>query len=156
VPQATSRVEPYGIKTTWTSDKPLELLAKGMRVPAGLTPLTTNVSYLYGRLTRSRVYSAICQPGRIVQEVSIELSEGIVPKDLPKPVHAGTADFQFTREWSLRDQAIVEHSELHSTVGSGTCSPETITAVANAMEEIRNRVAPILRFEQSSGLPGTK
>jgi hypothetical protein len=156
MPPATSRVEPYGIKTTWTSDKPLELLAKGMKVPAGLTPLTTNVSYLFGQLTRNRVYSAICQPGRIIQEVTIELSDGIVPKDLPKPVHAGTADFQFTREWSLRNEAIVEHSELRSTVGGGTCSPETITSVANALEEIRDSVAPILRFERSSSLPGAK
>jgi hypothetical protein len=127
-----------------------------MRVPAGLTPLTTNVSYLFGQLTRNRVYSAICQPGRIVQDVSIELSEGIVPKDLPKPVHAGTADFQFTREWSLRNQAIVEHSELRSTVGGGTCSPETISSIANAIEEIRDSVAPILRFERLSSLPGAK
>jgi len=37
MPPATSRSEPYGIKTTWTSDKPLELVDKGMRVPAGLT-----------------------------------------------------------------------------------------------------------------------
>jgi hypothetical protein len=44
---------------------------------------------------------------------------------------------------------IVEHSELRSTVGGGICSPEMITAVANAMEDIRNRVDPILRFERS-------
>jgi hypothetical protein len=43
-PPATSRSEPYRIKTTWTSDKPLELLAKGMRAQAGLTPLATNFS----------------------------------------------------------------------------------------------------------------
>jgi hypothetical protein len=28
--------------------------------------------------------------------------------------------------------------------------PETIAAVANAMDDIRNRVDPILRFERSS------
>jgi hypothetical protein len=154
MPPATSRSEPYGIKTTWTSDKPLELLAKGMKISAGLTPLTTNVSYLFGQLTRNRVYSAMCQPGRIVQDVSIELNDGIVPEDLPKPLHASTADFAFTREWSLHDQMIVEHSELRSTVAGGTCSPETITAVANAVEEIRNRVDPVLKFKRSSGKNG--
>jgi hypothetical protein len=122
-----------------------------MKVPAGLTPLTTNVSYLFGQLTRNRVYSAMCQPGRIVQDVSIELNDEVVPKVLPKPLHASTADFAFTREWSRRGPIIVEHSELRSTVSSGTCSPETITAVANAVEEIRDRVAPTLRFERASG-----
>jgi len=151
MPPATGRSEPYSIKTTWTADKPLELLAKGMRVPAGLTPLTTNVSYLFGQLTRNRVYKAICRPGRIVQEVNIELHDGIVLKNLPRPVHASTADFEFTREWSRRGQTIVEHSELRSTVSGGACSPATITAVANAVEEIRDGVAPTLRFERSSG-----
>jgi hypothetical protein len=148
MPPATRRSEPYGIKTTWTSDKPLGLLGNGMKVPAGLTPLTTNVSYLFGLLTRNREYSANCQPGRIVQEVNIELSNGIVPKDLPKPVHARAGDFEFTREWSFHEQTIVERSELRSTVAGGICSAETIAAVANAMEDIRNRVDPILRFER--------
>ena len=151
MPPATSRAEPYGIKTKWTADKPLELVAKGMRVPPGLTPITTNVSYLFGQLTRNRVYSALCQPGRVVQEVSIELPGGIMSKNLPKRVHASAASFEFTREWSRRERTIVEHSELRSTVASGTCSPETITAVANAVDEIRNSVAPTLRFERSSG-----
>jgi hypothetical protein len=35
-------------------------------------------------------------------------------------------------------------------VSGGICSPETITAIANAMDDIRNRVDPILRFERSS------
>jgi hypothetical protein len=96
------------------------------------------------------VYSANCQPGRIIQEVSIELPNSIVPKELPMAVHAGTADFEFTREWSFREQKIVELSELRSTVSGGSCSPETITAIANAMDDIRNRVDPILRFERSS------
>jgi hypothetical protein len=151
MPPATSRAEPYTIKTTWTADKPLELVSKGLRVPPGLTPLGTNVSYLFGQLTRNRVYSAMCQPGRVVQDVSIELPDGIVPKNLPEPVHASAADFEFTREWSRHEQTIVEHSELRSTVASGTCSPETITAIANAVDEIRNGVAPTLRFERSSG-----
>jgi hypothetical protein len=151
MPSATSRSEPYGIKTRWTSDKPLELLAKGMKIPAGLTPITTNVSYLFGQLTRNRIYSATCQPGRVVQEVSVELPEGIVLKKLPKPVHASTADFAFTREWSRHEQTIVVHSELRSTVGGGACSPATITAVANAVEEIRDNVDPTLRFERSNG-----
>jgi hypothetical protein len=151
MPPATSRGEPYGIKTTWTADKPLELIAKGMRVSAGLTPITTNVSYLFGQLTRNRVYSAMCQPGRVVQDVRIELPDGIVLKNLPKPVRAGAADFEFTKEWSRHEQTIVERSELRSTVASGTCGPETITAVANAVEEIRNSVAPTLRFERSNG-----
>src|SRR5262249_15152306 len=129
MPPATTRSEPYGIKTKWTADKPLELLTKGMRVPAGLTPITTNVSFLFGQLTRTRVHSAMCQPGRVVQDVSIELNEGIAPKNLPKPIHTSTADFEFTREWSRRGQTIVEHSELRSTVAAGTCSPATITAV---------------------------
>jgi hypothetical protein len=150
MPPATSRSEPYRIKTTWTSDKPLELLAKGMKVPASLTPFTTNVSLLFGQLTRNRVYGATCQPGRIVQEVSIEIHDGIVLKELPKPVHASSADFEFTREWSRHGQMIVEHSELRSTVAGGTCVPETITAVANAVEEIRDTVAPILKFERST------
>lgn len=151
MPPAAGRSEPYRIKTTWTSDKPLELLTKGMRVPAGLTPLTTNVSLLFGQLTRNRVYDAMCQPGRIVQEVQVELHDGIVLKSLPRPVHARAADFEFKREWSRRDQMIVERSELQSTVGGAVCSPETITAVANAVDEIRNRVAPTLRFERSGG-----
>src|SRR5262249_21897341 len=146
MPPATSRAEPYGIKTTWTAGKPLELVAKGMRGSAGPTPITTNVSYLFGQLTRNRVYSAMCQRGRVVQDVRIELPDGIVLKNLPKPVHAGTADFEFTKEWSRHEQTIVERSELRSTVASGTCTPETITAVANAVEEIRNSVAPTLRF----------
>jgi hypothetical protein len=151
MPPATRRAEPYGIKTTWTSDKPLELLTKGMKVPAGLTPITTNVSYLFGQLTRNRVNSAVCQPGRVVQEVSVQLPEGIAPKELPKPIHASTADFEFTREWSRHEQTIVERSELRSTVGGGACSPATITAVANAVEEIRDTVNPTLRFERSNG-----
>jgi hypothetical protein len=150
MPQAMSRTEPYRIKTTWTSDKPLELLAKGMKVQRGLTPLTTNVSLLFGPLTRNRVYGAICQPGQIVQEVSIELHDGIVLKDLPESVHASTADFEFKREWSQHEQMIVERSELKSTVGSGACSPETITEVANVVDEISNNVDPILRFERST------
>jgi Domain of Unknown Function with PDB structure (DUF3857)/Transglutaminase-like superfamily len=150
MPPVTRRSEPYGIKTTWTSDRPLGLLSNGMKVPAGLTPLTTNVSYLFGLLTRNREYSANCQPGRIVQEVTVELSNGVVPKDLPKPVHARAGDFEFTREWSFHEQRIVERSELRSTVASGICSAEAIAAVANAMEDIRNRIDPILRFDRLS------
>jgi hypothetical protein len=149
-PRAMSRTEPYRIKTTWTSDKPLELLAKGMKVPAGLTPLTANVSLLFGPLTRNRMYSAVCQPGQIVQEVSIELQDGIMLKDLPKPVRASTGHFEFKREWSQHDGIIVERSELQSTVGSGVCTADTITAVANAIDEIRNSIDPILRFERST------
>ena len=150
MPPATLRSEPYRIKTTWTSDRPLGLLINGMKVPPGLTPLTTNPSYLFGPLTRNRVYSANCQPGRIIQEVSMELPNSLVPKELPMAVHAGTADFEFTREWSFREQKIVELSELRSTVSGGICSPETITAIANAMDDIRNRVDPIISFEGSS------
>ncbi len=54
-PPAARRSEPYRIKMTWTSDKPLELLAKGLRVQGGLTPLPVNVSLLFGQLTRNRV-----------------------------------------------------------------------------------------------------
>jgi transglutaminase-like putative cysteine protease len=151
MPPATSRAEPYGIKTKWTSDKPLELLTKGMKVPAGLTPITPNVSYLFGQLTRNRVNSAVCQPGRVITEVSVELPEGIAPKVLPKPIHASTADFEFTREWSRHEQTIVERTQLQSTVGGGACSPATITAVANAVEEIRDTINPTLRFERSNG-----
>jgi transglutaminase-like putative cysteine protease len=149
-PPATSRPEPYRIKTTWTSDKPLELLTKGLRVQAGLTPLTANVSLLFGQLTRNRVYGAMCQAGQIVQEVSIELHDGIALRNLPKPVRASTANFEFKREWSQQEQIIVERSELQSTVGSSVCTPDTITAVAEAMDEIRNGVNPILRFERST------
>jgi hypothetical protein len=148
MPPAMSRPEPYRIRTTWTSEKPVELLAKGMRIPPGLTPISANVSLLFGPLTRNRVYSAMCQPGQIVQEVSIELHDGIALKDLPKPVHASTANFEFKRDWSQREQMIVEHSELQSTVNSSVCTPDTITAVADAFDEIRNSVDPILRFER--------
>jgi transglutaminase-like putative cysteine protease len=147
-PSPTSRSEPYRIKTTWTSDKPLDLLAKGLRVQGGLTPLPVNVSLLFGQLTRNRVYDAMCQPGRIVQEVSIELHDGIVLRNLPKPVRASAANFEFKREWSRHEQMIVVRSELQSTVGSSVCAPDTITAVAEAMDEIRNNVNPLLRFER--------
>jgi hypothetical protein len=149
-PPATSRSEPYRIKTTWTSDKPLELVAKGLRVQAGLTPLAANVALLFGQLTRNRVYGATCQPGQIVQEVSIELHEGIALRNLPKPVRASTANFEFKREWSQHEQTIVQRSELQSTVGGSVCTPDTITAVAEAMDEIRNGVSPILRFDRST------
>jgi transglutaminase-like putative cysteine protease len=149
-PPATSRSEPYRIKTTWTSDKPLELLAKGLRVQGGLTPLPVNVSLLFGQLTRNRVYDAMCQPGQIVQEVSIELHDGIVVRNLPKPVRASATSFEFKREWSQHEQMIVVRSELQSTVGSSVCGPDTITAITEAMEEIRNRVNPLLRFERSA------
>src|SRR5258708_13042742 len=108
MPPATSRAEPFGIKTKWTSDKPLELVAKGMKVPAGLTPITTNVSYLFGQLTRNRVNSAVCQPGRVVQEVSVQLPEGIAPKELPKPIHPSTADFQFPPAMSRPRQTLLQ------------------------------------------------
>ena len=114
------------------------------------TPLNTNVSYLFGPLTRNRVYNAMCQPGLIVKDVSIELPDGIAPKELPNPVHASTGHFEFKREWSLHEQTIVQHSELRSTVGGAVCSPEMITAIANAVNEISNRVDPILSFEPSS------
>jgi hypothetical protein len=149
-PPATGRSEPYRIKTTWTSDKPLELLAKGMRAQAGLTPLATNFSLLFGPLTRNRVYSAMCQPGQIDQEVSIELPDGVVLRNLPKPVDARTSNFEFKRGWSQHEQTIVVRSKLLSTVGSSVCSPDTITAAANAVDEISNSVNPILRFERST------
>jgi hypothetical protein len=147
-PPATSRSEPYRIKTTWTSDKPLELLAKGLRVQAGLTPLTANASLLFGQLTRNRVYDAMCQPGQIVQEVSIELHDGIALRNLPKPVRASAINFEFKRKWSQHEQMIVVRSELQSTVGSSVCAPDTITAVTEAMDGIRNSVNPLLRFER--------
>jgi predicted RNA-binding protein len=93
----------------------------------------------------------VCQPGRVIQEVSVQLPEGIAPKELPTPIHASAADFEFTREWSRHEQTIVERCELRSTVGGGACSPATITAVANAVEEIRDTVNPTLRFERSNG-----
>jgi hypothetical protein len=148
MPSAMSRSEPYRIKTTWTSDKPLDLLANGMRVPAGLTPYTINVGHFFGPVTRNRVNAAMCQPGVITQEVSIEIPEGIVLKGLPKPVSASAKNFEFKREWSFHGQTIVEQSELRSTIDAGICSPEVIAAVANAVEEIRNAVGPILRFER--------
>ena len=119
-------------------------------MPAGLAPLTANVSLLFGQLTRNRVYAAMCQPGQIVQEVSIELHDGIALRNLPKPVRASTANFESKREWSQQEQIIVERSELQSTVGGSVCTPNTITAVAEAMDEIRNSVNPILRFERST------
>jgi transglutaminase-like putative cysteine protease len=149
-PPATSRSEPYRVKTTWTSDKPLELLAKGLRVQGGLTPLPVNVSLLFGQLTRNRVYDAMCQPGQIVQEVSIELHDGIALRNLPKPVRASAVNFEFKREWSQHEQMIVVRSELQSTVGNSVCPPDTITAITEAMDEIRNGVNPLLRFERSA------
>jgi len=112
--------------------------------------ITTNVSYIFGQLTRNRVSSARCQPGRVVQDVSIELPDGVVPKNLPKPVHASAADFEFTREWSRHEQMIAAHSELRSSVRAHTCSPATIAALADAVEKIRDAVNPTIRFEQSS------
>jgi hypothetical protein len=35
-------------------------------------------------------------------------------------------------------------------VSGGICRPETIAVIANAMDGIKNRVDPILRFERSS------
>ncbi len=148
MPSARSRSEPYRIKTTWTSDKPVGLLTNGMRVPAGLTPYTVNVGLFFGPVTRNRVNAAVCQPGAITQEVSIEIPEGIVPKGLPKQVSASAKNFEFKREWSFDGQTIVEQSELRSTIDAGICSPEVIAAVANAVDEIRNTVGPILRFER--------
>jgi transglutaminase-like putative cysteine protease len=147
MPSATSRSEPYRIRTTWTSDKPLGLLANGMHVPAGLTPYTVNVGHFFGPVTRNRVYAAMCQPGVITQEVSIEIPEGIVLEGLPKRVSASAKNFEFKREWSFLGRTIVEQSELRSTTDTGICSPEVIAAVANAVEEIRNAVGPLLRFE---------
>ncbi len=57
-------------------------------------------------------------------------------------------DFEFKREWSLKDRTIVEQSELRSTHVGATCSPEVVRAVANAVDEIRNAVAPLLQFER--------
>jgi hypothetical protein len=148
MPSARSRSEPYRIRTTWTSDKPVGLLTNGMRVPAGLTPYTVNVGLFFGPVTRNRVNAAICQPGVITQEVSIEIPEGIVLKGLPKRVSASAKNFEFKREWSFDGQTIVEQSEMRSTVDTGICSKEVIVAVANAVEEIRNTVGPLLRFEQ--------
>jgi hypothetical protein len=148
MPQASSRSEPYRIKTSWTSDKPQDLVANGMHVPPGLTPFTVNVSHFFGAVTRNRTYDANCLPGVITQEVSIDIPEGIVLKEVPKPVRASAKDFEFKREWSFREQTIVEQSELRSTHDTGTCSPELIAAVANAVETVRNTAGPMLRFER--------
>jgi hypothetical protein len=150
MPSATSRGEPYRIRTTWTADKPAELIANGLRVPAGLTPFTANVTIFFGPVTRNRVNRAMCQPGRIVQEVSIEVPEGLVPRNLPKPVSASAQDFEFKREWLLHGHIIVERSEMRSTIDGGTCSPDMIVAVANAVDQIRDKVGPVLRFERRS------
>jgi hypothetical protein len=148
MPSATSRNEPYRIRTSWTADKPLELVAEGMRVPPGLTPVTANVTNFFGPVSRNRTYSAICQPGWIVQEVSIEVPDDIVPKTLPKPLRASAENFEFKREWQLHDQTIVERSELRSTISGGTCSPDVIRAVANAVDRIKDSAAPVLKFER--------
>jgi hypothetical protein len=89
----------------------------------------------------------MCRPGVITQEVSIEIPEGIVLEGLPKRVSASAKNFEFKREWSFLGRTIVEQSELRSTIDTGICSPEVIAAVANAVEEIRNAVGPLLRFE---------
>jgi transglutaminase-like putative cysteine protease len=149
----TSRSEPYRMTATWTSDKPQQLVAAGMHVPPGLTPFTVNVGHFFGPVTRNRAYDANCLPGQISQEVRIELPEGIVLKNLPGSVQARATDFEFKREWSLRDQMLVEQSELRSTHASGSCSPEIISAVANAVDEIRNAVAPLLQFERRDSSP---
>jgi transglutaminase-like putative cysteine protease len=151
MPSATSRPEPYRIRTTWTADKPLDLVADGMRVPPGLAPFTTNVAYFFGPVTRNRTHSAMCQPGRIVQEISIEIPDGIVPKTLPKPLSASAENFEFKREWQFHAQTVIERSELRATTSGGTCSPEVIKAVANAVERIKDSAVPVLRFERRNG-----
>jgi hypothetical protein len=40
--------------------------------------------------------------------------------------------------------------DAYTIVSGRPLRPETIAAVANAMDDIRNRVDPILRFERSS------
>jgi transglutaminase-like putative cysteine protease len=146
MPPPTSRAEPYRMTATWTSDKPQQLVASGMHVPPGLTPFTVNVGHFFGPVTRNRAYDANCLPGRISQEVRIELPQGIALKNLPDPARARAMDFEFKREWSLQDQTIVEQSELRSTHAGATCSPDVIRAVADAIDEIRNAVAPLLQF----------
>jgi hypothetical protein len=37
---------------------------------------------------------------------------------------------------------------LRSTHAAATCSPDVIRAVADAVDEIRNAVAPLLQFER--------
>jgi hypothetical protein len=61
----------------------------------------------------------------------------------------GGANFEFKQNWSQREQMIVERSALQSTVDSVECSRRH-TAVANALDKIRNSLDPILRFERST------
>ncbi len=67
---------------------------------------------------------------------------------LAKAGPGSAVNFEFKREWSQRGQMIVVRSELQSTVGNSVCAPNTITAVTEAMDEIRNSVNPVLRFER--------
>ena len=54
-------------------------------------------------------------------------------------------------QFTVNGNQMFEVIEAYTTV---SCRPETIAAVANAMDDIRNRVDPILRFERSSDKGG--
>jgi hypothetical protein len=65
---------------------------------------------------------------------------------LTQSVLQAAAQAQFT----VNGNQTFEVMEAYTTVSGGICRPETITPIADAMDDIRNRVDPILRFERSS------
>jgi hypothetical protein len=53
-------------------------------------------------------------------------------------------------QFTVNGNQTFEVIEAYTTVSGGVCGPETIAPIANAMDDIRNKVDPILRFERSS------
>jgi hypothetical protein len=82
-----------------------------------------------------------------IQHVRPILPECIWP--CASSLDRGGANFEFKQNWSQHEQMIVERSALQSTVGSVACSRRH-TAVANALDKIRNSLDPILRLERST------
>jgi hypothetical protein len=140
-PAWNSHAEPYVVHTSWSDQSARSAFQEGWRPPEAFSPVYAHPRYFLGELSPAkRSYPSPCLPGYIVQDVRIELPEGVTPV-LPNPLARRLAGLSYAKEWFFEGRTLSVHTEITSSVKNHICSPEFMNTSLPAMLEVEQKDA---------------
>jgi hypothetical protein len=146
-PASTDHSEPYTLHSVWdyTLKSQGVLMEKGWRPPVGLTPVWADPKTFFGKRSKFNGVTS-CQPGRIIQDVAIELPKGMTPR-IPASFDAEAPRMSIHRRWLFEGRTFTIHTEMVSTVARRVCSPTQQKEFNLEYGKIAEKAFPLIRFD---------
>lgn len=146
-PSSRNHSQPYVVKTKWKIAHAPSILQAGWRPPQGFSPLFANLSNFFGPIAMApRKFPASCFPGKIIQDVSAKLPDGLRPVLLPGAIRQVNGPFSFTRIWRFSEGVLDVRSVFVSAPASRICQAKTINEAFSLVESLMGRTDPMLQF----------